>query len=55
MPTATERASRKTLVESRIAMVTMSTGIADPRTDRTTKAKISVGIESRRSTTRDRS
>ena len=52
-PTATERARRKTLVESSTAMVTISTGSPEPRTDRMTKAKISVGIESSRSTSRD--
>ena len=36
-----------------MAIVTMSTGSPEPRTDRITKAKISVGIDSRRSTRRD--
>ncbi len=53
MPTATERARRNTLVESRMAIVTMRTGMAEPSTERMTKAKISVGIDSRRSTSRD--
>src|SRR5277367_7040507 len=51
--TATDRANRKTLVESRIAIVTMRTGSAEPSTDRITNAKINVGIDNRRSTRRD--
>lgn len=35
-------------------MVAISTGMSVPRTDRTMKAKINVGIESIRSTMRDR-
>ena len=52
-PIATERARRNTFVESSTAMVTISTGIAVPSTESTTKAKISVGIDSNRSTRRD--
>ena len=50
---ATDLASRNTLVESRMAIVMMSTGSAVPSTERTTNAKISVGMESKRSTRRD--
>src|ERR1700733_1366255 len=51
--TATDRASRKTLVESRIAIVTTRTGSAEPSADKITNAKINVGIDNRRSTKRD--
>ena len=49
---ATERARRNTLGESRIAIVSMSAGNELPATDRMTIAKMNVGIESSRSTSR---
>ena len=55
MLTATDHGRRKPLVELRIAMVTIRTGSAEPSTERMTKAKMSVGMDSSRSTKRDSS
>ena len=52
---ASARDRRNTRVESRIAIVAISTGNSVPSTERMMKAKIRVGIDSSRSTNRDSS